>query len=1338
MIYKCSRLETRIFRSALTAFLDSKATTRENQREKSFDLLLSREVYGYPQEALNAVSTPLDAANILLSPFRESHPSSPVSVDCVEDSAPYVLRWAAPSRQILKTPTGLKATTWDFRYGAQCFTGLMEAARLLEISRETRLPLETILAKGRKLTKGEIAYQLAIKAEIDEGSLEEQAQRLIEFVGEGLPIPQLVTFSGGKSLHIEWVLSRPLDMRSQEDAALYARLEALALTLLEGDLAVANVRQEMRTPAFRPPQGVEGGREQPIVYFAPLSTDCASTDPTALEAALTGLLLAHSAQGEAGESVETVLSYAREVHYGKIHLKGQISKVLTRKLDALEESLAEGDTHAHKALDAARDKLTRLETAYAPLAEVTSLTSGFAEVYEVRRLKKEVARLSQELSTLTRYSRRTPTSTPEITRAFELMREASRGDQSDYQDHGLQWREVTPAALELAKVSRKCPLCGHEGTLALDPLHPRRLHCHACQKTAFAREDLTPDLPIFEATLRTGEHGEPLLDTLGTALESHIAASAVPPVILNCAPLGMGKTQLSRALVKDSAHLQVHTPRCALTLLASEAFDAALYKDLKGSKRIRELSERETPRLASTVHSSWRYAAWECTDLIEDEYIEASEAYTAKQQAQLRASMLKSLIARARHLQETPQVVLNDACGLNKGHVEALKILAGGREIVGLREPSGALPRRGCRVSVITQDQLTSTLLDLGISGVNYTLWTPTRRDVAKYALLAQSQGLKTFAYTANNRLLEDPDEAWAEANAVIYNGTIGSGVSCTLERFSTCLAVINEWGYGALLEDLRNGTASMRSIIQALFRARAAKNYIICIPYKGWNGCAEVPSVEEIESGLRAEFGDEKSLLNAHLDPVEDAARLLKVDENEGALFRALALMLYGDACLKQCVISRLIEELRDRYGCKIEDASGYALRPLPSVEEALKKAVTAIAENKDGLWGDVTSRAMETASRQVREALSLVYDDAVAASVESREHYQAMGYTRRPKAHAPSQLALAACEALGWGDLTRGEVRRLLHERNEGALPIIAGATSLKRAHHAVEVLRILAGDSALDALRGGFTHPQDSSAGILRLTGAAPPQPYYPFREWRTLTGMERKRLSELLGSRRTLPLTALRLKSLDAMRGAGVVMRHERSKVARSSSLDVEGTIARWGEVLPHIAKAIGQPFERALEWDEVEVDLTALDSALETLRDAIEGEGYGVEVVEVVESRPQRRDSGAEGDTEGDTGAEWTREDEALEAEVEALRREVARERETALLETPAPEYGGEVEVESGDEVESGVEVGVQMRLKLWTRGRVKEPSALDAQAQAQERRMEWNRHETSEGPMVCR
>ncbi|NER26440.1 MAG: hypothetical protein F6J89_02135 [Symploca sp. SIO1C4] len=91
--------------------------------------------------------------------------------------------------------------------------------------------------------------------ESDDGTIDEQWQKLVNFVNQTGLTPRLVVFSGGKSLHIYWEL---LGGTSTED---WQKLQRKLILIFHSDPQIANPNREMRLA------GVQRGDKQVTIEF---------------------------------------------------------------------------------------------------------------------------------------------------------------------------------------------------------------------------------------------------------------------------------------------------------------------------------------------------------------------------------------------------------------------------------------------------------------------------------------------------------------------------------------------------------------------------------------------------------------------------------------------------------------------------------------------------------------------------------------------------------------------------------------------------------------------------------------------------------------------------------------------------------------------------------------------------------------------------------------------------------------------------------------------------------------------------------------------------------------
>jgi hypothetical protein len=98
---------------------------------------------------------------------------------------------------------------------------------------------------GCVITKEGVRHANSLFAEIDDCPIEQQWERLRE-LEESLGLKSsLVVFSGGKSLHVYFKLSRPLTDRSRWES-----LQQKLIFALRSDIAIANFNREMRLAGF--------------------------------------------------------------------------------------------------------------------------------------------------------------------------------------------------------------------------------------------------------------------------------------------------------------------------------------------------------------------------------------------------------------------------------------------------------------------------------------------------------------------------------------------------------------------------------------------------------------------------------------------------------------------------------------------------------------------------------------------------------------------------------------------------------------------------------------------------------------------------------------------------------------------------------------------------------------------------------------------------------------------------------------------------------------------------------------------------------------------------------
>lgn len=108
------------------------------------------------------------------------------------------------------------------------------------------------------------AYTTVVYAEMDDGTVDDQVGRIQKLVQATGLSPAMVMHSGGKSLHMFWLLSEPMAVSDPTRM----RLHNLIAACLASDPAVSSVNRKMR----RPWMGARARRTQPVWLWEPSNT----------------------------------------------------------------------------------------------------------------------------------------------------------------------------------------------------------------------------------------------------------------------------------------------------------------------------------------------------------------------------------------------------------------------------------------------------------------------------------------------------------------------------------------------------------------------------------------------------------------------------------------------------------------------------------------------------------------------------------------------------------------------------------------------------------------------------------------------------------------------------------------------------------------------------------------------------------------------------------------------------------------------------------------------------------------------------------------------------------
>lgn len=752
-----------------------------------------------------------------------------------------------------------------------------------------------IVAKGALCCNDDFTCMPGVWAEADDGTLEDQARAIKRIAARAGCPPFAVVFSGSKSLHVFWRFNAPLDRSDPDQARLWQAAEKALLFALGGDLSVADPRREMRMPGFCHPASE---RIQPVLAFNPDAT----IDPRAFLDAVRGSLAArcgapftaafldcekaNSLRSALGRDLLKPIQKAIDRFDGMQDGQAEGQTVSADDVDRARAWLAQCQAvikpvAADLVAMGAIDRLTSLQKAGKRILKaLTGRGPGEVAVMPGQTVRRQALPGGARIGVV----ELTPSQAAAISDSHHNTCPACGHNALSAKSDRYSWlycyacgarfrlpsapAAITPAPV-LASPVTGLPSPSSASTIPPAPAPSPEGDSNAAPVTLLPSASPANDDPLAGCQVITAR-GE--MTAFGWHLSPLNPWQAVNVVQTPC---GSGKSEAVAQWIGDALAdrpglrvLWIVARRSlakeATERLKSLNFQCYLTTGRNGDQYVRHnLTAEDTARFVCCIDSLYRLADHPAPDVLvldEDTEILSKIAYNGRDEMR---KAFGQAGGKGRNLYHSLVLVyswLATAAGQartvfccdaihNAPQIEMISALADSRPAVWLM-PGDVLPLTGKTLTRFDYGALCSLVASFVAKGEPFALYCLTKgfcQAIAYFvrrlgALLGRDDVARVICHTADNHLAEpagsDKDGPWRESFAVVYNGSISSGISFKGSHFAHVVAVVADYG---LTGDERGELvqAGCRSLVQALQRCRGAKHFWICSQTPGQDGLA-------------------------------------------------------------------------------------------------------------------------------------------------------------------------------------------------------------------------------------------------------------------------------------------------------------------------------------------------------------------------------------------------------------------------------------------------------------------------------------------------------------------
>ena len=738
-----------------------------------------------------------------------------------------------------------------------------------------------IVGNAYGLYVSDCAYELGLKADIDDLSLQDQVQVYLD-IWTGYGLEPLLIFTGNKGLHAFLLFERPFRLETEADRNRSKRVQTLFVAAIGADLACIEPRHEMRTPSwFR--SGIK--RIQPTLHLPNKRAflDIDEAERFALD------LFQKRFQVSSLEEVDFTLKQIQELHNKRKALKGSV-------------------TTLKKAIEKGKVREDRVKAASNWFDEAETLLKG-AEGDHLNDVERILVLDRSMKEALTFGQKASPVRTGSSANRIQATIEA--GSVPRWLKAPLEKACSLLAALGDGRkvacnqfvhvISQK--IRDRNGTVLPEGMVEAFLEA---MKQNGSVEKYGPEtvrswiVKAFEAAIsqpkrKEAASGEAIARVPGFRYQEakgfykrlpngKLRFTVSPdqdwqPITIIGTFCGSGKTEavLENALEFEKAFpgskKAIVVPRKALGREEDESLHDPKFKDLgfefyltPSDEPIREPEKKKG--IVSVIDSFRRFWDLDPDWLFIDEAPEVLQTVLKKDSPSRQRTtsnlqdshdLVRALIQDAIKPGSRKRIILSGAYW-NEEHLQALKNIVGTYEPTILLEPSESKPLEGIQVHEIPEKAFWLHLLTVkrirkrvyifestesGCNRIAQALQTISDRNRLHWNIVVHTAQSPLKGKTGS-RTIAGP---WSEADFVIVNGTVGSGVSNIDERFEVAFVFQGRDGYTLTKSDDLIKPFGVLQQIQAAFRCRCVKHIFLASPDSLPDGLDWLPDFSNLEA---------------------------------------------------------------------------------------------------------------------------------------------------------------------------------------------------------------------------------------------------------------------------------------------------------------------------------------------------------------------------------------------------------------------------------------------------------------------------------------------------------